>query len=52
MSITMEVLTKLLAGNYVAFGAFEFYGDPSLKEIVGSVMRLVLSLPLDVIYVF
>ena len=29
--LSLTVLTRALAGNYVNFGVFDLYGDPALK---------------------
>lgn len=29
--LSLTILTKALAGNYVNFGVFDLYGDPALK---------------------
>ncbi|MES1922256.1 Exportin 7 [Bonamia ostreae] len=46
----MEITFRMLSGNYIPFGSFEFYKDNTLKEIVSSVVNLVLSIPIETIY--
>lgn len=31
--LSLTILTKALAGNYVNFGVFDLYGDPALKVL-------------------
>ena len=37
---------RTLAGNYVNFGVFELYGDPSLQNALTVTLRMALSIPL------
>ncbi len=34
--LSLTILTKALAGNYVNFGVFDLYGDPALKVLYPS----------------
>lgn len=33
--LSLTILTRALAGNYVNFGVFDLYGDPALKVSQG-----------------
>ncbi|XP_047259343.1 exportin-7-A isoform X2 [Capsicum annuum] len=44
--ISLTILSRALAGNYVNFGVFEIYGDRALVDAFDIAMRMVLSIPL------
>lgn len=47
MALCFTILLRGLAGNYVNFGVFELYGDPSLNDALDVTLRLSLSIPLN-----
>uniref|UniRef100_A0A1D1Y733 Exportin-7 n=1 Tax=Anthurium amnicola TaxID=1678845 RepID=A0A1D1Y733_9ARAE len=50
--ISLTVLSKALAGNYVNFGVFELYGDRALADALDIALKMVLSIPLADILAF
>nr|XP_018624016.1 exportin-7 isoform X3 [Nicotiana tomentosiformis] len=44
--ISLTILSRALAGNYVNFGVFEIYGDRALADAFDISMRMALSIPL------
>ncbi|XP_060197469.1 uncharacterized protein LOC132626568 isoform X6 [Lycium barbarum] len=44
--ISLTILSRALAGNYVNFGVFEIYGDRALADAFDIAMRMALSIPL------
>jgi len=46
-ALCFVILLRGLAGNYVNFGVFELYGDPSLNDALDVTLRLALSIPLN-----
>ncbi|KAK4339080.1 hypothetical protein RND71_040542 [Anisodus tanguticus] len=44
--ISLTILSRALAGNYVNFGVFEIYGDRALADAFDIAMRMTLSIPL------
>ena len=46
-ALCFTILLRGLAGNYVNFGVFELYGDPSLNDALDITLRMVLSIPLN-----
>ncbi|KAG2373543.1 hypothetical protein C9374_012006 [Naegleria lovaniensis] len=42
---SMNILSRCLAGKYCNFGVFDLYKDPSLNEVLNTVLRLALSIP-------
>ncbi|KAL3148536.1 hypothetical protein ABBQ38_013973 [Trebouxia sp. C0009 RCD-2024] len=45
--LSLTVLTRALAGNYVNFGVFDLYGDPALKDALDVSLKMALSIPLE-----
>lgn len=50
--ISLTILTRALAGNYVNFGVFELYGDRALADALDVALKLTLSIPLADIMAF
>ncbi|XP_061996319.1 uncharacterized protein LOC133714255 isoform X1 [Rosa rugosa] len=50
--ISLTILTRALAGNYVNFGVFELYGDRALSDALDIALKLALSIPLADILAF
>ncbi|XP_022131546.1 exportin-7 isoform X4 [Momordica charantia] len=50
--ISLTILTRALAGNYVNFGVFELYGDPALSDALDIALKMTLSIPLAHILAF
>ncbi|PKA58500.1 hypothetical protein AXF42_Ash008787 [Apostasia shenzhenica] len=50
--ISLTILTRALAGNYVNFGVFELYGDMALAEALEIALKMMLSIPLVDILAF
>ncbi len=46
-ALCFVILLRGLAGNYVNFGVFELYGDPSLNDALDVTLRLALSISLN-----
>ncbi|CAI9102605.1 OLC1v1000900C2 [Oldenlandia corymbosa var. corymbosa] len=46
MWISLTVLSRALAGNYVNFGVFELYGDRALADALDIALKMTLSIPL------
>jgi exportin-7 len=46
-ALCFMILLRGLAGNYVNFGVFELYGDPSLNDALDVTLKLALSIPLN-----
>ncbi|XP_038711145.1 exportin-7 isoform X2 [Tripterygium wilfordii] len=44
--ISLTILSRALAGNYVNFGVFELYGDRALSDSLDMALKLTLSIPL------
>ncbi|KAK4414267.1 Exportin-7 [Sesamum alatum] len=44
--ISLTILSRALAGNYVNFGVFELYGDRALADALDIALKLTLSIPL------
>ncbi|PTQ44850.1 hypothetical protein MARPO_0017s0001 [Marchantia polymorpha] len=44
--ITLTILTRALAGNYVNFGVFELYGDQALSSALEIALKMSLAIPL------
>ncbi|CAA0827410.1 ARM repeat superfamily protein [Striga hermonthica] len=44
--ISLTILTRALAGNYVNFGVFELYGDRALADALDIALKMTLSVPL------
>jgi len=47
LSITLEVLSSALLGNYVCYGVFALYNDPALDSALETAIEIVLSVPID-----
>jgi exportin-7 len=47
LSLSLNILTSALGGNYVCFGVFDLYNDPALDNALDVALRMVLSVPLD-----
>ncbi|DBA92724.1 hypothetical protein WJX77_011928 [Trebouxia sp. C0004] len=45
--LSLTILTKALAGNYVNFGVFDLYGDPALKDALDVSLKMALAIPLE-----
>ncbi|CAA6655624.1 unnamed protein product [Spirodela intermedia] len=52
MWISLTILSKALAGNYVNFGVFELYGDRALADALDIALKMALSIPLPDILAF
>ncbi|BBN20485.1 exportin-7 [Marchantia polymorpha subsp. ruderalis] len=50
--IILSIVTRALAGNYVNFGVFELYGDPSLSEALEISLRISLDIPMPDVLAF
>ncbi|XP_038977718.1 exportin-7-like isoform X2 [Phoenix dactylifera] len=50
--ISLIILTRALAGNYVNFGVFELYGDRALADALDVSLKMTLSIPLPDILAF
>ncbi|XP_038886030.1 exportin-7 isoform X3 [Benincasa hispida] len=50
--ISLTILTRALAGNYVNFGVFELYGDRALSDALDIALKMTLSIPLADILAF
>lgn len=50
--ISLTILTRALAGNYVNFGVFELYGDRALADALDVALKMTLSIPLADIMAF
>ncbi|KAL1561845.1 exportin-7-like isoform X2 [Salvia divinorum] len=46
MWISLTILSRALAGNYVNFGVFELYGDRALADALDIALKMTLSIPL------
>ncbi|KAL3829837.1 hypothetical protein ACJIZ3_018639 [Penstemon smallii] len=44
--ISLTILSRALAGNYVNFGVFELYGDRALADALDIALKMTLSIPL------
>ncbi|KAL8529319.1 hypothetical protein ACS0TY_006656 [Phlomoides rotata] len=44
--ISLTILARALAGNYVNFGVFELYGDRALADALDIALKMTLSIPL------
>lgn len=47
MSLALNVLYQALSGNYVCFGVFSLYNDPSLESALDVSLQMILSVPVD-----
>ncbi|KAF3327052.1 exportin-7 isoform X1 [Carex littledalei] len=45
--ISLTILTRAMAGNYVNFGVFELYGDRALADALDISLKMTLSIPLS-----
>ncbi|CAM8961063.1 unnamed protein product [Rhodiola kirilowii] len=45
--ISLTILSRALAGNYVNFGVFELYGDRALADVMDIALKMTLSIPLN-----
>ncbi|XP_078427480.1 ARM repeat superfamily protein isoform X2 [Wolffia australiana] len=52
MWISLHILSRALAGNYVNFGVFELYGDRALADALDIALKMALSIPLPDILAF
>ncbi|EPS69108.1 hypothetical protein M569_05657, partial [Genlisea aurea] len=43
--ISLTILSRALAGNYVNFGVFELYGDRALADALDIALKMILSIP-------
>ncbi|KAK8999110.1 hypothetical protein V6N11_070287 [Hibiscus sabdariffa] len=50
--ISLTILSRGLAGNYVNFGVFELYGDRALSDALDIALKMILSIPLADILAF
>ncbi|XP_058078819.1 uncharacterized protein LOC131227118 isoform X2 [Magnolia sinica] len=50
--ISLTILARALAGNYVNFGVFELYGDRALADALDIALKMTLSIPLADILAF
>ncbi|XP_022765661.1 exportin-7-like isoform X4 [Durio zibethinus] len=50
--ISLTVLARALAGNYVNFGVFELYGDRALSDVLDISLKMILSIPLADVLVY
>ncbi|GKV39690.1 hypothetical protein SLEP1_g47423 [Rubroshorea leprosula] len=50
--ISLTILTRALAGNYVNFGVFELYGDRALSDALDIALKMTLSIPLADVLAF
>ncbi|KAA3481473.1 exportin-7 isoform X1 [Gossypium australe] len=50
--ISLTILARGLAGNYVNFGVFELYGDRALSDALDIALKMTLSIPLADILAF
>ncbi|GLT93407.1 hypothetical protein SLE2022_112010 [Rubroshorea leprosula] len=50
--ISLTILTRALAGNYVNFGVFELYGDRALSDALDIALKMTLSSPLADVLAF
>ncbi|XWS08203.1 hypothetical protein CRYUN_Cryun41cG0059600 [Craigia yunnanensis] len=50
--ISLTILARGLAGNYVNFGVFELYGDRALSDALDIALKMTLSIPLSDILAF
>ncbi|EHA8586344.1 putative exportin-7 [Cocos nucifera] len=50
--ISLIILTRALAGNYVNFGVFELYGDRALADALDVSLKMTLSIPMPDILAF
>ncbi|KAK1281191.1 hypothetical protein QJS04_geneDACA015059 [Acorus gramineus] len=50
--ISLTILQKAMAGNYVNFGVFELYGDRALADVLDIALKMMLSIPLADIMAF
>ncbi|KAL3629949.1 hypothetical protein CASFOL_026261 [Castilleja foliolosa] len=44
--ISLMILSRALAGNYVNFGVFELYGDRALADVLDIALKMTLTIPL------
>ncbi|KAL0380079.1 UNVERIFIED_CONTAM: Exportin-7-A [Sesamum angustifolium] len=44
--ISLTILSRALAGNYVNFGVFDLYGDRALADALDIALKMTLSIPL------
>jgi len=47
LALALNVLNSALGGNYVCFGVFALYNDPSLDNALDVALQLVLGIPID-----
>lgn len=45
--LSLTILSRALAGNYVNFGVFDLYGDPALKDALDVALKMALSMSLE-----
>lgn len=45
ISLCFTLLKQALCGNYVNFGVFRLYNDPTLDDVFNMFMKLVMSIP-------
>lgn len=50
--ISLTILARALAGNYVNFGVFELYGDRALADALDISLKMTLSIPLTDIFAY
>ncbi|GLT74542.1 hypothetical protein SLA2020_463300 [Shorea laevis] len=50
--ISLTILSRALAGNYVNFGVFELYGDRALSDALDIALKMTLSIPLADVLAF
>uniref|UniRef100_A0A7N2R2Q7 Importin N-terminal domain-containing protein n=1 Tax=Quercus lobata TaxID=97700 RepID=A0A7N2R2Q7_QUELO len=50
--ISLTIISRALAGNYVNFGVFELYGDRALSDALDVALKMTLSIPLADILAF
>ncbi|XXG52685.1 hypothetical protein AAC387_Pa03g0944 [Persea americana] len=50
--VSLTILSRALAGNYVNFGVFELYGDRALADALDVALKMCLSIPLSDILAF
>ncbi|KAG9129345.1 hypothetical protein Leryth_016632, partial [Lithospermum erythrorhizon] len=50
--ISLTILSRALAGNYVNFGVFELYGDRALADALDVALNMILLIPLPDILVY
>ena len=51
ISIALSLFSRCLDGGYVNFGVFSLYGDPALANAFGTVLKLMLQIPVEEIMV-